>query len=302
MINAGGVFLTRQQGKPDGIKPNHAVERIAHSRRSSMAGLVMHSNSDSRTFAWPHHVLWAVIPVGVAFNIAFGAFAPRFAPEFVKLGVYAGEFLALAIWGSWGPGPHATRFCAATVTGGVWMLASWTAWFVFQMHDGVYGRELEQMLTLVPPAFAISTLPMWFMRVFGWRFHWPCSVLPTKSPLFFRFLVAVLPAVWFRLSVGLIRQEDLFWFPIVGLMLGAIALFVAPCLSLALLGKELKLWWLVPGLVLAPAPGLVLASRFPVPSGGGSAYLYDYAFVGCVTALVIMMLAFMFWRWIGIRN
>ena len=259
-------------------------------------------HSDSRASALPHQVLWAVLPVGVAFNIVFGAVAPQFAPEFVKLGVYAGEFLALAVWVSWGPGPHATRLCAATVTGVAWMLASWTAWFVLQMHDGVYGRELEQMLTLVPPAFTLSTLPMWFMRMCGWRFHWMSSESPSTPPLVLRLLAPILPIVWFRLSIDFLQHDDLFWFPILGLLLGAVAILVAPCLSLAFLSKELRPWWVVPACILVSAPGLVLASQFPIPSGGGSAYLYDSAVVASVTALVTMMVAFVFWRWIGVRT
>ena len=251
---------------------------------------------------WPA-VTWAAVPAGTLVNVLLGAWdAPSDIMIAVKWGIYAGEYMLLVIWVSWGPGPHASRFCATIVTGSFWMLASWTAWFAFRMRHGVFGRELEQMLTLVPPAFAISTILIWSMRMWGWRFHWPRVVSPPPFPLAIRFLAFVLPAVWFRLSVGFFQQDDLLWSAVLGLLLGAVALLAAPWLSLAFLAKDLKPWWLLPAFVLVPAPGLVLASQFPIPSGGGSAHLYDSAFVASVTALAMMTLAFMLWRWIGIRN
>jgi len=261
----------------------------------------MHSNCDSSPgCAWPHKVLWAALPMGAVVNIAVGALSPPL--NMLNWGVYSGEYLALAIWASWGPGPHASRFCATAVTGSVWILASWTAWFAFRVHHGFLGLEPEHMLTIVPPAFAISGILMWAMRMWRWRFHWPRVASPPTSPLAFRFLASVLPALWFRLSVDRFQQGDLFWSAVLGVLLGTLALVVAPWLSVALLGKQLRPLWLLPALVLAPAPGLVLASQFPIPSGGGSAHLYGTAVVESVTALGMTILAFLFWRWIGIRN
>jgi len=258
-------------------------------------------NPDSlRSFAWPHTMLWFALPVGAIFNVALGALAPPF--DLLNWGVYAGEYLALAIWASWGPGPHASRLCATAVTGSVWMLTSWSAWFAFRVHHGLLGLELEHMLTVVPPAFAISTSLMWALRLWGWRFHWPRVLSLPASPLAIRFLACVLPAVWFRVSIGLFQQGDLFWSAVLGVLLGTFALVVAPWLAVAFLGKKLRPWWLLPASVLSPAPGLMLAAQFPIPSGGGSTHLYSTAVVASVTALVITILAFLFWRRIGIRN
>jgi len=252
---------------------------------------------------WPA-VSWVVVAAGTLVNVLLGALdAPLHIREDVKWGVYAAEYMTLVIWCSWGTGSQVFRLIAGIVVGALWMPASWIGyWIASPDRMGHYTHEMQQMLTVVPPAFVISMVPLCVMRWCGWRFFSPQSPVPRASPLAWIILVAFVIGMLACFSVDRWAADDLVLSRTVGLLLGAVVAIVAPCFTLAFLGTQLKVQWILLALILVPVPGLGFASQFAMPGPGANAvFAYGPALVASLSSMVPVTIAFWVLRIAGLR-
>lgn len=252
---------------------------------------------------WPA-VTWAAVAAGTLVHVLLGAWdAPSDTTSAVKWGMYAGGYMLLVIWCSWGTGSQSIRLIAGIVVGGLWMPASWIGfWIASPDRIGQYTHEMQQMLTVVPPAFMISMLPLCVMRWCGWRFCSSPSSAFGRSPLAWVTLAAVAVGMLACFSADRWAADDLVLSCVVGLLLGAVVAIVAPFLALALLGPHLKVQWMLIALILVSVPGVIFASHFAIPGPGANAvYAYGPALVASIASMVPVTLAFWIWRLAGLR-
>jgi len=158
------------------------------------------------------------------------------------------------------------------------------------------------MLTVVPPAFAISMVPLYVMRWCGWRFFSTQSPAPRLSPLAWILLVAFAVGVLACFSVDRWAADDLALSHTIGLSLSAVVAVVAPSFTLAFLGTQLKVQWILLALILVPVQGLGIATRFGMPGPGGTAvHAYSGALVASLASMVPVTIAFWVLRIAGLR-
>jgi hypothetical protein len=251
-------------------------------------------------------VPWSAALAAVAIvNMALGSLA--YTSDLVwslKWGLYAGEYLLLAIWGSWGIGGHLRRITTIAWIGIIWMLASWIGFGIANpQHVFSYTHEMQQMFTVVPLAFAISTFPLWIMRIGNWRFHGTPVLAHHASSLDGSAIAVFAVVTFFCFHADRYVSDDLFLSAIIGPLLGAVALGLAPLLSLAFLGNRVNVCWSLPALILATVPGLAFASVFAMPGPGAAVnYFYFESVVVSCCAFFAATVAFFFWRSMGIRH
>lgn len=252
---------------------------------------------------WPP-VSWAAVAAGTLANVLLGAWdSPSDIMSAVKWGMYAAEYTMLVIWCSWGTGSQGFRLITGIAVGALWMPASWIGyWIASPDRTGHYTHEMQQMLTVVPPAFAISMIYLCVMRWFGWRLFAPPSLMRRESPLAWILLVAFAVGVSACFSVDRWGADDLVLSCTIGLLLGAVVAIEAPCFTLAFLRTQLKAKWILLAVILVPVPGLGFASQFAMPGPGGNAvYAYSEAFVASLASMVPLTIAFWVSRVAGLR-
>jgi hypothetical protein len=252
---------------------------------------------------WPA-VTWVIVAAGTLVNVLLSALdAPLHIMEVVKWGIYAAEYMMLVIWCSWGTGSQVFRLIAGIAVGALWMPASWIGyWIASPDRMGHYTHEMQQMLTVVPPAFAISMVPLCVMRWLGWRFFSHQSHAPLASPLAWVLLVAFAVGMLTCFYVDRWVGDDLVLSCTIGLVLGAIAAATAPLLSWGFLGHSIRpsfilLAW------LPPVPIALLACGFFGYLGleGIAGETTFAAVVAAIVAIGCLFMIFLCWRVAGLR-
>lgn len=252
----------------------------------------------------PYRWICAAVAACAAFNAAIGAIPLKSeAAYFAKLGVYAGEYITVAIWCSWGSASHLFRLGTGALVGVVWMTASALGFFVqFPDRFGQYSGDRQKMLTLVPLALTITMLPLYVLRSWRWRLQLSPPV-SLWSSLAVWLMLAAISAAMIGCFLGVRSGGDnLILTVLVGVVLGAYALLVAPSLTLAFLGKQFQVRWLFVAVTLVLVLGIALASRFAVPGPGAApTYLYRPAFLFSLSLIAPVLIAFLIWRVAGMR-
>lgn len=252
----------------------------------------------------PYRWICAGVAACAAFNAAIGAIPLKGeAAYFAKLGIYAGEYITLAIWCSLGSASHLFRLSTGALVGVVWITAGLLGLFIqFPDRFGQYSGDLRRMLTVAPLALTITMLPLYVLR--SWR--WGLQLSPPVSlwsSLTVWLMLAATSAAMIGCFVG-VRQggDNLIVTALVGKVLGAYALLVAPSLTLAFLGKQLQVRWVFAAFTLVSALGIALASRSAVPGPGAApTYLYGPALLFSLSLIAPVLIAFLTWRLAGMR-
>jgi hypothetical protein len=265
---------------------------------------------------WPSRPVAIQVPAMALVAIANFLVAAVVQPVFhgdafwsVNWGIYAGEYLVVAIWVAWGRGSFFWRVGNGLLFGGAWGLCSWLGFIADQGRDAfVWRQEMLQSLYVPPIALAITTFPLALFRIFrNWQF-----LLPKTGPK--RSQQITLKQIWLGISVLSIGIICLTWLPhrrmmddvlvaaVVGVTTGLLALGICPLIVTGLLQTRLRLpLLLIPGFLAVLIPWGV-AQMFPMP-GPGAATVYPVliAILLGITALAFLVAAVLVWRAAGYR-
>jgi hypothetical protein len=226
--------------------------------------------------------------------------------SYPRWGLYAAEYMAFAAWLAWGPPTWLHRVASVGLLGLAWMSAGWAAvWVARPEYFAAFGTERLQILTIVPLALFLGTLPLILMR--RWCRCAPLSVTALSGTLMQVVCAIVVMGIWgmvifahrFR---GPHLKWDLLTAALVALVLGAIAAASSPFLAWGFLGRSIR----PPYIILAwlpPAPLALLGSRLcggPGPGGNAVYPTWDSLFIALV-AIVSLTMIFLWWRIAGLR-
>lgn len=227
--------------------------------------------------------------------------------DYLKMGVYCGEFIALAVWLAWGPHTLLRRAAAVFLVSTAWSLAAWAGFWMSQPDNfRQFGGEALQILTVGPLALTLGAIPLGLMRR---RFHFIKASPATTQSKFMRVscvcallcLVLAVAAAYF--AKGRDFGWDLLTAVILAVILGLIASAVAPLLATGFLDEEInarRVFLAVILLVgLAILPSGLLAE--PGPGAAGAKSPKAPVILAAMAASPCLIVAFCFWRSLGLR-
>jgi hypothetical protein len=227
--------------------------------------------------------------------------------DYLKMGVYCGEFFALAVWLAWGPRSLLRRAAEVFLLSMAWSLAAWAGFWMSRPDNfRQFGGEALQILTVGPLALALGAIPLGLMRQ---RFHFiEASPAPTRSKFMRGSCVCALLCLVLAVAVAYFAKGrdfgwDLLTAVILGVILGLIASAVAPLLARGFLNEEINARRIFVAVILlvglAILPSGLLAE--PGPGAAGANSPKAPVILAAMTASPCVIVAFWFWRSLGLK-
>lgn len=226
--------------------------------------------------------------------------------EVSKWGAYCGQYILLLTWFAWGTGKLLNRLATVSLIGILWMIASWLGyWAARPDRVQVYRHEFSQIFNVVPLAFVISSLPLFFIRrQFGFKYASKGSLdsySNDTAPLVVLGVMAMF--IGFAYLTDKWLSSDVVLSFTIAIVLGSIATISSPLLSIALLGPQLKLYLLFPAFLMVPLLAGLLSRFFGLmgPGAASTVYATMESMIAATTALGSMVAAYGYWRLTGVR-
>lgn len=227
--------------------------------------------------------------------------------DYLKMGVYCGEYIALAVWLAWGPHTLLRRAAAVFLVAIAWSLAAWAGFWVSHPDQfRQFAGERLQILTVGPLALTLGAIPLGFMRR---RFHFVEASPPTVQSEFMLVscvcalscLALAVAAAYFAKGRGF--GWDLLTAVILSVVLGLIASAVAPFFARGILDEEINARQIFLAVILLVGlsilPSGLLAE--PGPGAAGAKAPKAPVLLAAMAASPCLIVAFWFWRSLGLR-
>ena len=184
---------------------------------------------------------------------------------FTKWGIYAGEYVALVTWFTWGNGSLIGRLALVAWLGTAWMLSVWCGYGIARGTPAAfaYSTEFRYVFNVIPLAFLLSSIPMLCLSKW-WAFQ--TTEARQKRPT---LLIASLIPIVVSIGLAYMKTTDLAWeffySVVIGIVLGSLAAVTAPTLSIAILGDYIKPRFIMLAAVAACTPGIFARWSFSRP-------------------------------------